>query len=107
MSAFNTLIKHCLSLVSTSHLTCHVVHLLAWANGAIFMDDDLFRALGKLISLLSCLHPLFPLVKFLSIDNFVSDQIGNRGQLLAETALSMSLVRGQREQHATRSTKYG
>jgi hypothetical protein len=71
------------------------------------MDDDLFRALGKLISLFSCLHPLFPLVKFLSIDNFVSDQIGNRGQLLAETALSMSLVRGQREQHATRSTKYG
>jgi hypothetical protein len=94
MSALDTLIKHSLSLVSTSHLASHVVHLLAWADRAIFMNDDLFWALGKLISLFSCLHPLFPLVELLSIDNFVSDQIGNRGQLLAETTLSMGLVGG-------------
>lgn len=73
MAAFDTLIKYCLSLVSTSHLTCHVVQLLARADGTIFMDDYLFWALSKLVSLFSCLHPLFPLVEFFSIDYFVSD----------------------------------
>ena len=97
MSAFDALVKHGLSLISTSHLTCHVVHLLAGTLWAILMHDDLFGALGILISLFGRLHPLFPLVELLSVDHLVSYQIGNRGQLLAKTTLSMRLVRRQRE----------
>jgi hypothetical protein len=107
MSALDALIEDSLPLIRTSHLSGHVVHLLAGALRAVLVDNDLFRALIELVPLLSRLHPLLSLVELLLIDDLVPRQVCYRRQLLAKTALRVRLVRAKGEQHAASTTKHG
>ena len=72
VSALNTLIEDSLALIGAPHLPSHVVHLLRVALRAVLIHDHLLHALIRLRSLLSCLHPLFPLVEFFFCDDFVA-----------------------------------
>ena len=101
MSASHALIKYGLTLVSASHLSRHVVHLLRVALWAILIHYDFLYALVGLRSLLGRLHPLFPLIEFFPGDDFVADEVSNIGHMLAETAFGGRGMRSQREQHAT------
>jgi hypothetical protein len=107
MSALDALIEDSLSLIRTSHLSCHVVHLLGVALWAVLIHYDLLHALIGLRSLLSRLHPLLSLVELLLIDDLVTRQVCYRRQLLAKTALLVRLVRAKGEQHAASTTKHG
>lgn len=107
MSAAHALVEYGLSLISASHLSRHVVHLLGVALRAVLIHYDLLHALVGLSSLLSRLHPLFPLIEFFPGDNFVTYEVSNVGHVLAETAFSGGGMRSQGEQHATVAAEDG
>jgi hypothetical protein len=107
VSASHALIKYGLTLVSASHLSRHVVHLLRVALWAILIHYDFLYALVGLRSLLGRLHPLFPLIEFFPGNDFVTDKVSNVGHVLAETAFGGRGVRSQGEQHATVAAEDG
>ena len=72
MTALDALIEYSLSLIGTSHLPGHVVHLFGVTLGALLVHNDFFNTLIGLGSLLSCLHPLLSLVELLSRHNLVA-----------------------------------
>jgi hypothetical protein len=73
VSAAHALIEDSLTLIGASHLSRHVVHLLGVALWAVLIHYDFFHTLVGLGPLLSCLHPLFPLIEFFPGDDFIAD----------------------------------
>lgn len=73
MPALNTFVEHGLTLIRTSHLSCHVVHLLAFTLGTILINDDLLWPFRIFVSLFCGLHPLLSLIELLASDYLIAD----------------------------------
>ena len=107
MSAADALVEDGLTLISASHLSRHVVHLLGVALWTVLIHYYFLHALVGLRPLLGCLHPLFPLIEFFPRDNFIADQVSNISHVLAESAFGSGCVRSERQKHATVAAEDG
>lgn len=106
MRTLDALIEDSLTLISTSHLPCLVVHLVVAALWAVLLHNDLLD-LGRFLHRLGIFHPLFPLVELLLCHHLIPNEVSNGSHVLAEAAFSCLAGRVELKHHTTVVTEDG